>query len=172
MKANQLLKENIATLLRARQQTQRDLAGWCRRGESWLSQIFTNPEREIPLKYLDRIADFFGLTTYQLFQPGISHLTERRTSGERRTGRDRRIGRSVHAQAQTALGPTLTADEIYLLKRLRQLKHEHWQHVSRWIDATLLAQGIAPDTTLRRDRPDKGQSSPDPAAGNRAAKKP
>lgn len=91
MKANALLKHNIDTLLRGRGQTRKDLAQWCYRTESWISKIFQTDKREIPLKYLDRIADFFGLATYQLLQPGISPLTERR-HGERRGGRDRRIG--------------------------------------------------------------------------------
>ena len=90
MKAAALLKRNIDTLLRARRQTRKDLAQWCRRSESWISKVFRHEQREIPLKYLDRIADFFGLATYQLFQPGISALTERRMQIERRAGRDRR----------------------------------------------------------------------------------
>lgn len=92
MQANQLLKEHIDTLLRARGQTRKDLAQWCHRGESWISKIFKEDRREIPLKYLDRIADFFRIATYQLFQPGISGLTERRSALERRTGQDRRLG--------------------------------------------------------------------------------
>lgn len=91
MKANALLKLNIDTILRARGQTRKDLAFWCRRSESWISKIFRSEKREIPIRYLDRISDFFGLATYQLFQPGISPLTERRKH-ERRSGRDRRIG--------------------------------------------------------------------------------
>ncbi len=94
VKAPLLLKHNIDTMLVARGQTRKDLAMWCRRSESWMSQIFTNEERGIPLKYLDRIADFFGIATYQLLQPGISPLTERRAK-TRRSGRDRRISQAV-----------------------------------------------------------------------------
>jgi hypothetical protein len=98
MKASAQLKSNIDELLRKRGQTRKDLALWCHKSESWISQIFreprgadglVRPERGLPLKYLDRIADFFGLHAYQLFQPGISPLTERR-AGERRLGRERR----------------------------------------------------------------------------------
>lgn len=95
MKAHHLLKQNIDALLKARGQKRKELAAWCRRSESWLSQIFTDDERNLPLKYLDRIAMFFGLATYQLFQPGISPLTERRVGPDRRSGKDRRISAAV-----------------------------------------------------------------------------
>lgn len=98
MKAHYLLKQNIDTLLKARGQKRKELAAWCRRTESWLSQIFTNDERNVPLKYLDRIASFFGLATYQLFQPGISPLTERRQGQDRRKVKDRRISRAVMSE--------------------------------------------------------------------------
>jgi hypothetical protein len=90
-----------------------------------LSQIFTNDERNLPLKYLDRIADFFGLATYQLFQPGISARYERRKA-ERRTGRDRRVSALNHqvresvAAAISGLTPVDVAD----LLRLRSLPAE------------------------------------------------
>lgn len=95
MKAHHLLKHNIDALLKARGQKRKELAAWCRRSESWLSQIFTDDERNMPLKYLDRIATFFGLATYQLFQPGISPLTERRTGSDRRKLKDRRLSQAV-----------------------------------------------------------------------------
>lgn len=83
MKANALLKRNIDTLLKARGQTRRELAAWVRQSVNLrkvdpLGKIFTEPDREFQAKYLDRIAEFFGLAVYQLFQPGISPLTERR----------------------------------------------------------------------------------------------
>ena len=95
MRANLLLKENILALLRVRGNTRKDLSQWCRRTESWISKIFKQPDREIPIKYLDRIADFFGLATYQLFQPGIARATERRTTVDRRRRAERRVS---HAQ--------------------------------------------------------------------------
>lgn len=94
LKAHLILKTNIDSLLAARRLKRKDLAAYCRRTESWLSQIFTDPERNMPLKYLDRIADFFGLATYQLFQPGISRMAERRSGRERRSGFDRRVSRA------------------------------------------------------------------------------
>lgn len=95
LNADQLLKHNISALLRARGQTKAELAKWCRRSRSWMDKIFSEDRREIPLKYLDRIADFFGIATYQLFQPGISPLTERRVKRDRRSGRDRRISNAL-----------------------------------------------------------------------------
>ncbi len=119
IKSHLLLKENIDALLSERHQRRKDLAQWCRRSESWLSQIFTNDERNVPLKYLDRIADFFGLATYQLFQPGIAARYERRKA-DRRTGKDRRIGamnqrvRQSLSEAVASLSQTDVADMIRL----------------------------------------------------------
>ncbi len=93
MKATLLIKHNIDTLLRARGQSRRDLAQWCYKSESWISKIFKETRREFSLRDVDRIADFFGIATYQLFQPGISPLTERRIC-ERRRGHDRRISQA------------------------------------------------------------------------------
>ncbi len=93
LRASFLLKQNIDYLLKERRHTQKALARWCGRDESWLSHLLRNPNRGVPLKYLDRIADFFGIATYQLFQPGIAPLGERRKRGERRGGKDRRISR-------------------------------------------------------------------------------
>jgi hypothetical protein len=129
------------------------LAVWCHKTDGWLSKILADePDhakaRGLPVKYLDRIADFFGLATYQLLQPGISALTERRKGTERRSGRDRRIGRGPAVTVMPPSGPTLSSDEALLVARARQLQYEEWQHVSRWIDAALLSRGVAPDTTL------------------------
>lgn len=98
LKAINLLKHNIDAMLHARHQKRKDLARWCRRTEAWLSQIFSSDDRNIPLKYLDRMADFFGIATYQLFQPGISSLTERRSKRDRRSGHDRRVSAAVLSQ--------------------------------------------------------------------------
>jgi transcriptional regulator with XRE-family HTH domain len=97
MLATLLLKENIRELLRKRGHTAKQLARHCHRTESWISKTLSDPNRRIPSIYYDRIADFFGLTVYQLFQPGISPLTERRIGRERRRSGERRIG---HAQRQ------------------------------------------------------------------------
>lgn len=98
LKASELLKHNIDALLQARGQSRADLARYCRRSRSWMDKIFSEERREVPLKYLDQIADFFAIATYQLFQPGISPLTERRSGQDRRAWRDRRISRAVLSQ--------------------------------------------------------------------------
>lgn len=158
MKATYQLRQNINALLKARQQRPVDLAQWCHRSRSWISKILSEDRsdktkvRELNIEDLDRIADFFGLAAYQMFQPGISPLTERRTGFDRRSGRDRRI-RSAKIVTVAPTGPTLTSDEAQLVARARQLSYEDWQHVTRWIDAALLRRGIVPDTTLQSGQP-------------------
>lgn len=110
--ANALMKANIEALLKARGQTQVELARWCRRSESWISKIMSEPQRELPMKYFDRIADFFGIATYQLLQPGISPLTDRRAGLDRRTGRDRRLSQAVLSAAPGDV------DVIHLIRAL------------------------------------------------------
>lgn len=90
MRADLILLENIGHLLRKRGYQQKDLADWCGHSAKWISQIL-NGERHLRVVEYDKIADFFGLAVYQLFQPGISPLTERRKRGERRSGEDRRV---------------------------------------------------------------------------------
>lgn len=90
MRAHRLLAENISGLLRARHLRQHDLALWCRHTDVWLSYILSG-KREPQLKDLDRMADFFGIATYQLFQPGVAAASERRSGLDRRGGRERRI---------------------------------------------------------------------------------
>lgn len=85
-----LLRRNIESLLYGRKESQASLAWALGHDKSWLNK-FLKGDREIQLKDLDRIADFFGIATYQLFQPGISPLTERRNGPDRRSGKDRRI---------------------------------------------------------------------------------
>lgn len=96
MRAERILAENISAILRARGLSQKDLAQWCEHTETWLSSILRG-ERHFRVIDYDRIADFFGIAVYQLFQPGISQVTERRKGRDRRSGRDRRIG---HAQRE------------------------------------------------------------------------
>jgi DNA-binding Xre family transcriptional regulator len=91
MKAPLLLKTNIDDLLRKRGSTRKELAQWCYKSESWISKIFREAKREIPLKHLDRIADFFGLSAHQMLQPGISRGSERRSGHDRRIRGERRI---------------------------------------------------------------------------------
>lgn len=89
-KANFLLVQNINSLIAARGVNAAAVAAWAGHRPAWLSKILSG-DRGIKLSDLDKIADFFGLTVAQLFQHGISPLTERRR-GERRTEKDRRSG--------------------------------------------------------------------------------
>jgi transcriptional regulator with XRE-family HTH domain len=90
LRALYIIRTNISGLLYQRKQSQTDLASWLNKDKSWINK-FLNGSREVQLKDLDRIADFFGLATYQLFQPGIVSESERRAGRERRGGHDRRV---------------------------------------------------------------------------------
>lgn len=81
---------NVSGLLHDRHASQRDLAVWCHHSEVWISKILKG-EREAQMKDLGRIADFFGLAAYQLFQPGVTAASERRRGTDRRGGQDRRV---------------------------------------------------------------------------------
>jgi transcriptional regulator with XRE-family HTH domain len=118
VKASYLFKQNIKALLRARGQTPHDLAFFCRRSDAWLSKILGKDDRNVPMKYLDKIADFFGIATYQLFQPGISALTERRSRVDRRVVQDRRVSQKMAALRSSEM---LSKDDLALLLRIGQL---------------------------------------------------
>lgn len=123
MRSSELFKKNIETLLRTRHQSRHELARWCRRSDAWLSKILGKDDRNLPMKYLDRIAEFFGIAPYQLFQPGISPLLERRTGADRRKGRDRRLSAVVLSEKPGDV------DAIHLIRALsprgRQRALEH-----------------------------------------------
>lgn len=123
MKASALLKSNVEALLRARHQTNHDLAQWCRRSDAWLSKILGKDNRNVPLEYLDRIADFFGLATYQLFQPGLTGMHERRKGLDRRKGKDRRISALNHQvrESVSSVIANLTPGDVADLLRLKAL---------------------------------------------------
>jgi hypothetical protein len=107
MKANRLIKANIDALLRLHGKTRKDLAQWCFKSESWISKVMKEERREFATTDLDRIADFFGKEPYQLFLPGASQETERRSAVDRRGGRERRVGHQYRLMLglQTALAP-------------------------------------------------------------------
>lgn len=122
MKANALMKANVDAVLKARHQTREDLSKWCRREVSWASKILNSPTRWFPMKYWDKISDFVGLSPYQLLQPGIAPLHERR-GRERRSGRDRRVRGVEHhvRESISQLVSTLTQDDVALLLQVRSL---------------------------------------------------
>lgn len=101
LRALNILRENIQGLLVARRANQSDLAMWLQKDKSWINK-FLNDHRGIQLKDLDRIADFFGVATYQLFQPGCTARTERRSGKDRRLGKERRVGHSHRLMAEVA----------------------------------------------------------------------
>lgn len=90
MRTPLLLRQHIDDLLRSRKEDQKDLALYCKKDKSWINKIL-NGHRNVQMEDLDAIAEFFGIATYQLLQPGVAPVSERR-HGERRSGHDRRIG--------------------------------------------------------------------------------
>lgn len=143
LRAHLILKRNIDALLHERHLRRKDLAQWCHRTEGWLSQIFTDDEKNIPLKYLDRIADFFGKQTYEMFQPGLTTGSlERRKLVDRRTGTDRRASKDVK------LPPTAT----HVLQALDGLKPADVRHLLRVARALRQSADDAPGTANPGDR--------------------
>jgi transcriptional regulator with XRE-family HTH domain len=115
-KAAVQLRENIKTLLRIHKVDQKDVAMAMGRHPTTLNK-FLQGTREIQFKDLDAIADFFGVATYELFQPGGNTLTERRSGQERRSGRERRVG---HAHRMMK---TVAAEVVRLWRKGPALKH-------------------------------------------------
>ena len=179
IKAPKLLGENVSALLRARGQTQHDLAQWCHKTDVWVSQ-FLNGKRLWQLDDLDRIADFFGIATYQLFQPGISPLTERRSKLERRTGRERRVGHAHRLMLglQNYLGPyrnrTASASEepshgpdpARILEEVKRLTIDHERKISALL-SQIESGGQAADFGPPLTKTRKGRRA---AGGSDAAK--
>lgn len=96
-----LLRENIKALLHERKEDASTLASSLNHDKSWINKIL-NGHREMQIDDFDRVADFFAIATYQLFQPGISRFTERRAPKERRSGRDRRVGHAFRVMGKVA----------------------------------------------------------------------
>lgn len=125
MRAYALMKANVDAVLKARGISREELSKWCRREVSWASKILNDEKRWFPVPYWDRISDFLGLHPYQLMQPGISALTERRR-GERRTGKDRRISAMNHQvrESVSALVASLSPADVADVIRWRALSAE------------------------------------------------
>lgn len=88
-----ILRSNIQALLLKRKESEAKLAAHLRfKHRSSLNKFLNNDRAGFQMWRLDLLADFFGLPTYQLFQPGISPLLERRVVRDRRMGQDRRQG--------------------------------------------------------------------------------
>jgi transcriptional regulator with XRE-family HTH domain len=100
MRAARLLAENVSALLKKKGMKQTDLAQWCRHSDVWVSQ-FLRGERNWQLDDLDRVADFLGLDTHELFRPGIAAETDRRVA-QRRVNPERRVGHAVRNAVELA----------------------------------------------------------------------
>ncbi len=112
LRAEVLLVENVRSLLNARGIDSQALAQWCGHKPAWISKILSG-ERGVQTADIGKIADFFGLTVSQLFQQGISPLTERRKAA-RRTGGDRRVAdrrqsEPMHGRLHPDTGATFPA---------------------------------------------------------------
>lgn len=151
LKAINQLRQNIETLLRKRHEDQKTLAFFLNRHPSTINK-FLKGTRELQLADLDRIADFFGLATYQLFQPGISPLSERRLLRDRRGGRDRRIGHQHRELLDVGRGHGTAAHQS-ITDELRRITAEHERRVSQLLSqAQPGGQTTAPSGTLARPR--------------------
>jgi len=166
LRANLLLKQNIDAILKRRGKTRRELAQFTlrtvdKRADSWISHIFGAKgyhTREIPLRYLDRIADFFGLDAYRLFQPGIADVTERRADKDRRVGPDRRINATASGLPSTPIRQiAVTPDDEAILADLHALSYENYQRVKGWIAVARLGTG--------RERKTPPRGGPPPTTG-------
>lgn len=136
VRAPNLLIQNIRALLRERGQKQGELAFWMKKTETWASQAL-NGRRNFQLQDLDRIAEFFGLAAYQLFQPGISPLTERRTGRDRRSGQDRRVShvQRLEAAARPPKVEPLPSRDRELLAKINALPPELHDVIMAVIDS-------------------------------------
>jgi hypothetical protein len=91
---------------------------------------------------LDAFADYFGIETYQLFQPGISQLTERRSGGDRRATADRRVNATLRGLPSTPVRQiAVTPDDEAILADLHALSYENYQRVKGWITVARLGTG-------------------------------
>ena len=104
-----ILRMNIRALLIKRRESEAALAqalGFKHR--SSLNKFLNNDRAGFQMWRLDRLSDFFGLPVYQLFQPGISPLLERRVLKDRRMGHDRRqanVDRLAHVPTHVEAQP-------------------------------------------------------------------
>lgn len=130
MRAQNILAENIRSLLVAQHKTQVDLARAFApaRTKSWINKIL-NGHRSLQIEDFDVVADFFHLNSYHLLQPGVSSTTERR-AGQRRMRQDRRHSDSerellmtsyeverVHSPAHRGRGATLAVASSFDTRR-------------------------------------------------------
>jgi len=111
IRADKLLAENIRALLCHRGVEAQALAIWCGHRKAWISKVLSG-DRGLPVRELNKVADFFGLTVAELFSPGISPLYERRhaerRANDRRSEGDRRGATredAIHAATRARFSP-------------------------------------------------------------------
>lgn len=149
--AMRALKLNIKALLHAQHRKQKDLTDYLGVTEGWLSNILTKDSRNMQLQYIDRMADFFRVEPYQLFQPGIVPDTNRRSGKDRRSGRDRRVSR-----AEDVLRPVPSMSSLEeRLAQIRQMDPRSYQDFARRVEAALTLAGplVAPEALADRPAP-------------------
>lgn len=89
--ADQILRRRVQALLDFSGRSRKDLALYMGHEPSWATDFFTG-RHSVPLKDLDRLGRFFGVSVPQLFEIDGHRFRERRR-GQRRSGfKDRRIG--------------------------------------------------------------------------------
>lgn len=161
MNANRLLKENVQALLRRDHLEHKDLAQWCHRKPSWISKVFAEDRRTFPNKYFDRIADLFGLETYQLFQPGIAGVDrrglERRTRSERRQSFAQKLHGSLRAEVDSIRQPAKRGVDVP--PELRRLT-EDYERKAAALFSRAIAGGQAPIPRAARARVTRHHRAP------------
>ena len=146
MKSQRILRQNIAAILRARGMTPADLAKVCGLSRSWATKVFKErrdprDQRQITMQHLEKFVEVLGLSAYQLFQPGISHLTERRKGKDRRSGQDRRIDARRSDLPSTPIRQlSVTPEDEAILAELHALDYEAYQRVRAWITVARLGK--------------------------------
>jgi transcriptional regulator with XRE-family HTH domain len=170
LRALNQLRQNVESLLFRRKENQKTLADATGIDPTTLNK-FLRGTREIQLKDLDAIADFFGIATYQLFQPGIAPLTERRV-GERRRGQERRIGHQARELHRVEAGvnharrrhpdlgekPALSSADVHEFHRIA-------------VDLERRLGTIVQASAPRRQAPDSGASLADAPVPRRKARR-
>lgn len=173
LKALHLLRQNVRALLVKRKESETVLAMWIGfKHRSSLNKFLNSDRAGFQMWRLDRLASFFGLAVYELFQPGITHVTERRIS-ERRGGRDRRVGHSHRAMMSLheSIGPYRRTTSRHAdgpspqAEKLRRLTADYERKVAALLSETE-PRGQAPSPGKPRSRSSKGRRA---AGGSDAA---
>jgi hypothetical protein len=92
LKATERLKQNVIALLKKNGSSVKDMVRALHlKDVSWWSHLQGDPDRGLPSKHYDRLADFLHVEVYQLFVPGIAGAPDRRSATDRRRQPERRV---------------------------------------------------------------------------------